>query len=121
MLPLLFTYHPPHSHIIPLFPTYLPSPPRHVSKVDVVSRGGESELRLTGVAREDSGNYTCVPANAKPSSITLHIIAGQWLMPGVGWLFPCLLVGSLSVSKGGFLYVGRRKEGKNNWIRICSM
>ncbi|XP_042872050.1 opioid-binding protein/cell adhesion molecule homolog [Penaeus japonicus] len=46
-------------------------------KVDVVSRGGESELRLTGVAREDSGNYTCVPANAKPSSITLHIIAGE--------------------------------------------
>ncbi|XP_042891822.1 zwei Ig domain protein zig-8-like [Penaeus japonicus] len=46
-------------------------------RVDVLSRGGESELRLTGVAKEDSGNYTCVPANAKPSSVVLHVITGE--------------------------------------------
>ncbi|XP_037787661.1 zwei Ig domain protein zig-8-like [Penaeus monodon] len=48
-------------------------------RVNVLSRGGESELRLTGVAQEDSGNYTCVPANARPSSVVLHVITGGYL------------------------------------------
>ncbi|KAK3854386.1 hypothetical protein Pcinc_039132 [Petrolisthes cinctipes] len=45
-------------------------------KISVLSRGGESELRLSQVTKVASGNYTCVPANARPSSVTLHIITG---------------------------------------------
>ncbi|XP_053631267.2 zwei Ig domain protein zig-8, partial [Cherax quadricarinatus] len=36
-----------------------------------------SVLTLEGVVRSHSGNYTCVPANAIPASITLHIIDGE--------------------------------------------
>ncbi|XP_045111292.1 uncharacterized protein LOC123504643 [Portunus trituberculatus] len=46
-------------------------------KVSVVSRGGESELRLASVSHVASGNYTCFPANAKPSSVILHVITGE--------------------------------------------
>ncbi|XP_071546463.1 zwei Ig domain protein zig-8-like [Panulirus ornatus] len=46
-------------------------------QVSVVSRGGESELRLARVTKVASGNYTCVPANAMPSSVTLHVITGE--------------------------------------------
>ncbi|CAL4102210.1 unnamed protein product, partial [Meganyctiphanes norvegica] len=46
-------------------------------KVSVVNQGGESTLQLKGVLEEDSGNYTCVPSNAKPSSVTLHVITDE--------------------------------------------
>ncbi|XP_071536172.1 uncharacterized protein [Panulirus ornatus] len=36
-----------------------------------------SILTLAAVGRTDSGNYTCLPANARHASITLHIIAGD--------------------------------------------
>ena len=50
-------------------------------QVSVVSRGGESELRLASVSHGASGNYTCLPANAKPSSVILHVIIGEWFHP----------------------------------------
>ncbi|KAK4287258.1 hypothetical protein Pmani_039668 [Petrolisthes manimaculis] len=46
-------------------------------QISVLSRGGESELRLSQVTKVASGNYTCVPANARPSSVTLHIITAD--------------------------------------------
>ncbi|XP_042235340.1 zwei Ig domain protein zig-8-like [Homarus americanus] len=46
-------------------------------QVSVKKTGDGSILTLTAVGRTDSGNYTCLPANARPASITLHIIAGD--------------------------------------------
>nr|XP_027229379.1 limbic system-associated membrane protein-like [Penaeus vannamei] len=46
-------------------------------KVSVISQGGESHLKFKKVAKEDSGNYTCAPANAGPAHVTLHVITGE--------------------------------------------
>jgi Immunoglobulin domain len=36
-----------------------------------------SELEVTTAKPENSGNYSCVPSNAKPSSIHVHILNGE--------------------------------------------
>ncbi|XP_066958341.1 zwei Ig domain protein zig-8-like [Macrobrachium rosenbergii] len=46
-------------------------------KVSVEKTKDGSILTLHSVGRTDSGNYTCLPANARPASITLHIILGD--------------------------------------------
>ncbi|XP_076038150.1 limbic system-associated membrane protein-like [Oratosquilla oratoria] len=33
-----------------------------------------STLYLNSVTREDAGNYTCVPSNARPSSVLVHVV-----------------------------------------------
>ncbi|XP_066981739.1 zwei Ig domain protein zig-8-like isoform X1 [Macrobrachium rosenbergii] len=46
-------------------------------KITVISQGGESRLRIQKVEKKASGNYTCMPANARPSFIILHVITGE--------------------------------------------
>ncbi|XP_042221443.1 zwei Ig domain protein zig-8-like isoform X2 [Homarus americanus] len=47
------------------------------NRITVVNSVGESELRISQVTKADSGNYTCQPANARPASVSLHIITGE--------------------------------------------
>ncbi|XP_068235251.1 zwei Ig domain protein zig-8-like [Palaemon carinicauda] len=47
------------------------------ARITVVPRSGESELQISRVTKADSGNYTCQPANARPASISLHVITGE--------------------------------------------
>lgn len=39
-------------------------------------QGAYSVLRLDRAATRHAGNYTCVPANARPASIQVHVING---------------------------------------------
>ncbi|XP_068250673.1 zwei Ig domain protein zig-8-like [Palaemon carinicauda] len=47
------------------------------NKITVISQGGESRLQIEKVEKKASGNYTCMPANAKPSFVILHVITGE--------------------------------------------
>ena len=56
----------------------------HINKL--LSRGGisvvterrrrSSNLLLFKVTKEDAGNYTCLPTNAKADSVRVHVIGG---------------------------------------------
>ncbi|XP_042884804.1 zwei Ig domain protein zig-8-like isoform X1 [Penaeus japonicus] len=46
-------------------------------RIAVSSGDGVSELRISKVTKQDSGNYTCQPANARPASVSLHVITGE--------------------------------------------
>ena len=37
-----------------------------------------SVLLVTKATRQHSGNYTCLPSNAKPASILVHILNGEF-------------------------------------------
>lgn len=39
--------------------------------------GTTSKLLITKAALTDSGNYTCVPSNANPASVWVHVLNGQ--------------------------------------------
>ncbi|KAK8392396.1 hypothetical protein O3P69_014632 [Scylla paramamosain] len=70
-----------------------PEPPQQIlwyrgtTLVNYSSRGGISVVtdKLTGTSRlvltrttsADSGNYTCVPANAEPASVSVYILNGE--------------------------------------------
>lgn len=45
--------------------------------VEVTHERFSSELVLPRALSDDSGNYTCVPSNAQPASITVHIIKSK--------------------------------------------
>lgn len=47
------------------------------NRITVANGISESELRISQVTKADSGNYTCQPANARPASVSLHIITGE--------------------------------------------
>nr|XP_027208913.1 uncharacterized protein LOC113802509 [Penaeus vannamei] len=49
-----------------------------------VQRDGVSELRISKVTKHDSGNYTCQPANARPASVSLHVITEKFDYSGSG-------------------------------------
>jgi hypothetical protein len=39
--------------------------------------GTTSKLLVTKAALSDSGNYTCVPSNANPASVWVHVLNGK--------------------------------------------
>jgi hypothetical protein len=41
--------------------------------------GTTSKLLVTKAALSDSGNYTCVPSNANPASVWVHVLNGKFL------------------------------------------
>lgn len=41
--------------------------------------GTTSKLLITKAALTDSGNYTCVPSNAKPASVSVHVLNGKFV------------------------------------------
>jgi hypothetical protein len=41
--------------------------------------GTTSKLLVTKAALSDSGNYTCVPSNANPASVWVHVLNGKLL------------------------------------------
>ncbi|KAJ4434705.1 hypothetical protein ANN_23273 [Periplaneta americana] len=49
-----------------------------------------SELVVTEAHKHDSGNYSCVPSNAHPASISVHILNDRPMFGDV-WRKPCLL------------------------------
>lgn len=69
-----------------------PEPPQYIywfrstTLINYSSRGGisvvtdkhsrTSRLVLTRATTEDSGNYTCAPANAEPASVSVYILNG---------------------------------------------
>jgi hypothetical protein len=50
--------------------------------------GTTSKLLVTKAALTDSGNYTCVPSNANPASVWVHVLNGEFSLI----LFSCPLV-----------------------------
>lgn len=42
-----------------------------------------SLIRIPGTRGRDSGNYTCVPSNARPASVNVHIIKSKLLLINV--------------------------------------
>lgn len=42
--------------------------------------GTTSKLLVTKAAISDSGNYTCVPSNANPASVSVHVLNGNFHM-----------------------------------------
>ncbi|XP_042203798.1 T-lymphocyte activation antigen CD86-like [Homarus americanus] len=47
------------------------------ARITVVNGPEQSALRISQVTKGDSGNYTCMPSNARPASVSLHIITGE--------------------------------------------
>ena len=46
-------------------------------QVKVETSGDVSVLFLSNVGPHSSGNYTCVPQNARPSNIRIHVLKGK--------------------------------------------
>lgn len=40
--------------------------------------GTTSKLLVTQARSSDSGNYTCIPSNANPASVMVHVLNGKW-------------------------------------------
>lgn len=40
--------------------------------------GTTSKLLVTKASLHDSGNYTCLPSNAKPASVYVHVLNGMY-------------------------------------------
>lgn len=45
--------------------------------VTVLSDRKSSVLAVNAADKQDSGNYTCVPSNARPASINVHVLNGK--------------------------------------------
>ncbi len=42
--------------------------------------GTTSKLLVTKASPADSGNYTCMPSNANPASVVVHVLNGKFLI-----------------------------------------
>jgi hypothetical protein len=60
------------TRLIPSSEPSMASSFRSVSSLEFVST-----LMLEEVTRKQSGNYTCMPSNAKAASVRLHVIDGK--------------------------------------------
>lgn len=49
----------------------------NVRGVQVSSDSEKSILTIQDAQKSDSGNYTCTPSNARPTSISVHILNGK--------------------------------------------
>lgn len=47
-------------------------------ETEKLDEGIRSKLQVTEVSPRDSGNYTCVPSNAKPATVVVHITYGWY-------------------------------------------
>lgn len=46
-----------------------------------------SVLYVTSVTSSDEGNYTCVPSNASPASVTVHVVHSKYAISSLlGWV-----------------------------------
>lgn len=65
-----------------------------------------SELLIRRAGQQHSGNYSCVPSNALPTAVTVHIFTGKWrpthspteAVPTLLLLYSCVPYQSVSVS-----------------------
>lgn len=48
-------------------------------RVVVVNDKSVSVLHIAEADKTDSGNYSCVPSNAKPASVNVHVLNGKSL------------------------------------------
>ncbi|MCL4155989.1 UNVERIFIED_CONTAM: hypothetical protein GTU68_064600 [Idotea baltica] len=80
-----------------------PDPPQYIywflgkTLINYSSRGGisvvtdkhsrTSRLVVTRATPADSGNYTCAPANAQPSSVNVYILNGEFISSRFSYCF----------------------------------
>ena len=60
------------------------------------SRRRSSNLLVSKVTKEDAGNYTCAPTNAKADSVMVHVIDGKEIF-FVKFFFLSLLISYISI------------------------
>ena len=53
----------------------------HKVSIETSQPGTENHLSIRNAATLDSGNYTCIPAGAKPASIVVHVLNGSFIIP----------------------------------------
>ena len=51
------------------------------------SRRRSSNLLVSKVNKDDAGNYTCVPTNAKADSVMVHVIDGKKIRKTICFVF----------------------------------
>lgn len=87
-----------------------------------------SELLIRRAGQQHSGNYSCVPSNALPTAVTVHIFTGKWrpthspteAVPTLLLLYSCVPYQSVSVS---LLLKGKSSSAydlPHEILRLCS-
>lgn len=46
-------------------------------RVSVSNEKSVSVLQIEEAEKTDSGNYSCVPSNAKPANVNVHVLNGE--------------------------------------------
>ncbi|KYM80635.1 hypothetical protein ALC53_08804 [Atta colombica] len=78
--------------------------------------GTTSRLLVTQARLTDSGNYTCVPSNANPASVMVHVLNGEHPAAmqhgGSCGMAPTILLASITLIIANLLSRGRYTFGK---------